>query len=126
VSLFLELKSVTKNMKEITRSADHVGLGTYLHPEQLCPSGLTLATPWKHGWNILEGEYPWVKEVLSRVSTLQNASILAPYRLGLIATSPTADNDLDEKGESSVATARLAASRLILAAAFSGYGYLSR
>ena len=58
-----------------------------------------MATSWKRGRNALEDEYPWVKELLSHVSALQNASILAPYGLSLIAVSPTGNNDLDEKEE---------------------------
>jgi hypothetical protein len=100
----LRLPNVSKNMENISNSADHTGPRAYLQPEKLYPSGLTLATPWKRGRHLLEDKYPWIASIIHRISSQQNASILAPYGSSLVANHPTNDSDdaeIEEQAPSS-------------------------
>ena len=81
------LPTVSKSLVELSSSLDHVGPRAYPCPEKLLPSGLTLATPWKRGRHFLEDKYPWIRSILRSVSSTENASILAPYGLSLVASS---------------------------------------
>jgi hypothetical protein len=45
----LHLPALSKSSEELPNSVDHIGLNVYLSPERLYPSGLMLATLWKHG-----------------------------------------------------------------------------
>jgi len=81
------LPTVSKSLVEFSSSLDHVGPRAYPCPEKLLPSGLILATPWKRGRHFLEDKYPWIRSILRSVSSTENASILAPYGLSLVASS---------------------------------------
>jgi hypothetical protein len=82
-------------MDSIPRTADHIGPGAYACPERLCPSIVTLAMPWKRGWITAEDMYPWVKPILSRISGIENSSILAPYRFSLVTNPHSHDDGFD-------------------------------
>jgi hypothetical protein len=82
-------------MDSIPRTADHIGPGAYACPERLCPSMVTLATPWKHGQIAAEDMYPWVKPILSRISGIENSSILALYGFSLITNPHSHDDGFD-------------------------------
>ena len=83
----LRLPTVSKSFDELTNSVDHIGPRSYLRPEKLYPSGLTLATPWKRGRYLLEDKYLWIKPILQSISSTENASILTPYGIGLVSPS---------------------------------------
>lgn len=89
----LSLPTVAKNLDELTNSVDHIGPRAYLCPDRLCPSGLTLATPWKRGRHSLEVKYLWITPILKFISSNKNALILAPYGINLVTASlRNADN----------------------------------
>jgi len=81
----LRLHTMANDNDGIPESSDHIGLGTYLHPDKLHPYTLTLTTPWRRGRYTLETKYTWIAPVLHRISETQNVSILAPYGQNLIA-----------------------------------------
>jgi len=93
----LHLPSVTKSMDIISHSIDHIGPRSYLHPERLYPSGLTLATPWKCGHQLVEENYEWALPVLHRISTTQHASILAPFGTSLVTQHLVEEDDSDDR-----------------------------
>ncbi len=93
----LHLPSVTKSMDIISHSIDHIGPWSYLHPERLYPSGLTLVTPWKHGHQLVEENYKWALPILYCISTTQHASILALFRMSLITQHLVEEDDLDDR-----------------------------
>jgi len=45
----LWLPTMANDNNGVPKSADHIGLGAYLHPEKLHPYMLMLTTPWRHG-----------------------------------------------------------------------------
>ena len=94
----LNLPNVSKDMDNIPKAADHVGPGAYACPQILCPSTVTLATPWKRGRLTVEDTYPWIKLILCRVSAIKNSSILAPYGLSLVTTPHTHEDSFDDTG----------------------------
>jgi hypothetical protein len=51
------LPTVSRSFDKLTNSVDHIGPGSYLHPEKLYPSSLTLAIPWKCGRHFMEDKY---------------------------------------------------------------------
>ena len=93
----LHLPSVTKSMDIISHSTDHIGPQAYLHPERLYPSGLTLATPWKHGQQLVEENYKWALPILYRISATQNASILVPFGTSLVTQHLVEEDDSDDR-----------------------------
>jgi hypothetical protein len=102
----LHLPNVSTDMDSIPRTADHVGPGAYACPERLCPSTVTLATPWKRGRLMAEDTYPWIKPILSNISATENSSILAPYGFSLVTNSHSHDDDLSDTSTSSVEVSR--------------------
>ena len=80
----LRLPAVTKSMDVVSNSTDHIGPRAYLHLERLYPLGLTLATPWKHGWQLVEEKFHWAQPILHHLSTTRNATILVPFGISLI------------------------------------------
>jgi hypothetical protein len=80
----------------MSKSADHIGPGAYVHPEKLCLYTLMLATPWRRGQHILESKYSWITPILCHIPKTQNTSILAPYGQNLVTNSLTGDNEPDE------------------------------
>jgi hypothetical protein len=94
----LHLSIVSRDFDKLTNSVDHIGPKAYLSPEKLYPSGLMLATLWKHGQHFIENKYSWVMPVLQSISSTQNASILTPYRINLMTCSLLCRvNDTDMK-----------------------------
>ena len=87
----LRLPIVSRTFDDLTNSVDHIGPGAYLCSERLYPSSLTLATPWKRGWHLIENKYSWITPILQSISSTKNASILAPYGICLMASSLTGD-----------------------------------
>jgi len=102
----LWLPATANDNEGVPKSADHIGLGAYLHLEKLCPYTLTLVTPWRHGRQTLEHKYTWITPILCRISETQNASILAPYGQNLVTNYLTDDNDSDEIEEVSSSSRR--------------------
>lgn len=94
----LRLPTVSKTMNNFSNTVDHTGPRAYSSPDKLLPSGLTLATVWKRGRHLLEEKYPWITQILYRISTTENASILAPYGTSLVATH-LSDNISDAAAE---------------------------
>jgi len=92
---WLHLPNVSRDMDTISRTADHIGPGAYAHPERLRPSTVTLATSWKGGQLMAEDVYPWIKQILRRISATENSSILAPYGSSLVSSSISHDNDFN-------------------------------
>ena len=94
------LPTVSKNLDEVSNSLDHIGPRAYLRPENLCPSSLTLATPWKRGRLFLEDKHPWITPILRYISSTNNASILAPFGISLVASSLAGRvNDIGMEGD---------------------------
>ena len=81
------LPTVSKNSVEVSNSLDHIGPRAYLHPDDLRPSSLTLATPWKRGRLFIEDRHPWITPTLRSIASTNNASILAPYGISLVGSS---------------------------------------
>ena len=95
----LRLPTVSRSFDELTNSVDHIGPGSYLRPEKLYPSSLTLATPWKCGRHFMEDKYSWITPILQSISSTTNASILAPYGIPLMTSSITGganDTEMEE------------------------------
>jgi len=90
----------------VSKSADHIGLGSYLDPEKLCPYTLTLATPWWCGRHTLEHKYTWITPILRCISETQNVSILAPYGQNLVTNYLTDNDDFDKIEEISSSSPR--------------------
>jgi hypothetical protein len=65
----LHLPAVTKSMDVVSNSTDHICPQAYLHLERLYPLGLTLVTPWKRGWQLVEESFCWAQPILHRLST---------------------------------------------------------
>ena len=91
----LHLPTVTRAMEIVSNSTDHICPRAYLDPERLYPSRLTLATPWKRGRQVIEEKYEWAIPILHRVSTIPNATILAPFGTTLVTQHLVEDNDTD-------------------------------
>jgi hypothetical protein len=68
-----------------------------LHLERLYPSGLTLATPWKRGQQIIEDKYAWALPILHSISTTQNATILALFGMSLVTQHLIEEDDADDR-----------------------------
>ena len=93
------LPTVSKNSDDVSNSLDHIGPRAYLCPDNLRPSGLTLATPWKRGRLFLEDKHPWITPILRSISSTNNASILAPFGISLVDSSLTGGvNDTEMEG----------------------------
>ena len=95
----LRLPTVSRSFDKLTNSVDHLGPRSYLRPDKLYPSGLTLATPWKRGRQLMEAKYSWITPILQLISSTKNASILAPYGITLMNSSITGgvnDTDMEE------------------------------
>jgi hypothetical protein len=93
----LRLPALTKSMDVVSNSTDHIGPRAYLHPERLYPSGLTLATPWKRGRQLVEEKHHWTVSILHRISTTPNATILAPFGTSIITEHLTEEDDRDDR-----------------------------
>jgi hypothetical protein len=99
----LRLPTVSKNMAEISSSADHTSPRAYANPEKLRPSGMTPATSWKRGRWLLEERHKWAVPILQHISGTPNASILAPYGSSMIIVNETGDDDdSDTEGDPSM------------------------
>jgi len=56
-----------------------------------------LATPWKHGQQLVEEKYHWTVSILHRISTTPNATILAPFRISIITEHLTEEDNRDDR-----------------------------
>ncbi|KAI0282663.1 hypothetical protein BC826DRAFT_1110696 [Russula brevipes] len=99
----LRLPTVSKNMAEISSSADYTSPRAFANPEKLRPSGMTPATSWKCGRRLLEERHKWAAPILQHISGTPNASILAPYGTSMIILNETGDDgDSEAEGDPSM------------------------
>jgi len=61
---WLCLPTVLKNLDDLLRSLDHIGLRAYPRPDKLYPASLTLAISWKRGRHAMENKYLWIAAIL--------------------------------------------------------------
>jgi hypothetical protein len=92
----LKLPAMSRELKEIPDSADHIKPGSWRGNVKL--KDVSLQTSWNRGRRIIEQEFESLKHVLHELDNSEGIYILSPFGT-LLFDVPLADDDVDESLE---------------------------
>jgi len=97
----LKLPAMSRELKEIPDSADHIKPASWKGNIKL--KDVSLQTSWNRGQCIIKQECEGLKHVLDKLDTLEGVDILSPFGM-LLFEVPLADDDIDESLEAPTVT----------------------
>lgn len=92
----LKLPSLSRDSKEIPKSADHIKPASWRGNVKV--KDVSLQTSWSRGRRIVEDESDALKIILAKLDKDKDVDILAPFGIQLF-DAPLADDDIDESVE---------------------------
>ena len=97
----LKLPTMSRELKEIPDSADHIKPGSWRGNVKV--RDVSLQTSWNRGRRIVEQEFEGLKHVLRKLDNSEGVDILSPFGT-LLFDVPLADDDVDESLEAPSST----------------------